>query len=74
MNNHIYLCPFARVVRVRVAHVGHAAHVGRVCPGCASVFVSCRMICAVLGFRGPCRVEISVLACPCRVGPALTYE
>ena len=26
---------------------------------------------AVLGFDGPCRVEISMLACPCRVCPAL---
>ena len=28
---------------------------------------------AVLVFRGPCRVEISVFACPCRVCPALIY-
>ena len=36
---------------------------------------SCRVgvIRAVLRFGGPCRVEISVLACPCRVCPALIY-
>ena len=28
---------------------------------------------AVLGFGGPCRVEISVRACPCHVCPALIY-
>lgn len=37
---------------------------------------SCRdgVICAVLGFGGLCCVEISVLACPCRVCPALLYR
>ena len=36
---------------------------------------SCRVgvIRAVSGFGGPCRVEISELASPCRVCPALSY-
>ncbi len=35
----------------------------------AVIAYPCRVgvIHAVLGFGGPCRVEISVLACPCRV-------
>ena len=38
---------------------------------CAVLACPCRVgvIRAVLGFGGPCRVEISVLACPCRVLP-----
>ena len=40
----------------------------------ARVVIACPcrvgVIRAVLGFGGPCRVEISVLACPCRVLPS----
>ena len=37
---------------------------------------SCRVgvIRAVLGLGGPCRVDISVLACPSRACPALIYQ
>ena len=50
LNVHTYLSPVARVGPVRVARVGHAARVGRVGPGCVSVFVSC--------WRDLCRVRI----------------